>query len=219
MADATTTSATNIESRNRRIVSSRPRRLRREGAHQVARAVRPAVPRVDRQTPRSSGATAAGGAALVQEVGQGARLERARTPSGSSAGRRTSPTTASTARSSRAAATRPRSSGKASPRRPAAATGGDGPPHHLQAAARRRLPLRQRPEEARREEGRPRHDLHADGPRGRRRDARLRAHRRGALGDLRRVLAARRSPTASRTPSRTSSSPPTAASAAGRSCR
>ena len=39
------------------------------------------------------------------------------------------------------------------------------------------------------QEGRPRHDLHADDPGGRGRDARLRAHRRGALGRVRRLLA------------------------------
>ena len=154
-----------------------------------------------------------GGAALVQAVGQGAGLEARRTRSGSSAARRTSRTTASTGRSSSAAATRSRSSGKASPRAadPAAA---DDPQDHLPAAPRRRLPLRQRPEEARREQRRPRHHLHADGPRGRRRHARLRADRRAALGHLRRLLAARRSSTASRTPRATSSSPPTAAAAA-----
>ena len=40
-----------------------------------------------------------------------------------------------------------------------------------------------------RQEGRPRHHLHADDPGGGIRDAGLRAHRRRALGDLRRVLA------------------------------
>ena len=40
-----------------------------------------------------------------------------------------------------------------------------------------------------RQEGRPRHHLHADDPRGGRRDARLRAHRRGPFGGLRRLLA------------------------------
>ena len=39
------------------------------------------------------------------------------------------------------------------------------------------------------QEGRPRHDLHADDPGGRLRDARLRAHRRDPFGDLRRLLA------------------------------
>ena len=51
------------------------------------------------------------------------------------------------------------------------------------------LQVRQRPEDAGRQERRPRHHLHADDPRGGLRDARLRAHRRGSLGDLRRLLA------------------------------
>ena len=60
---------------------------------------------------------------------------------------------------------------------------------HLSAAARARLQVRQRAEGARRQEGRPRHDLPADDPRGGLRDARLRAHRRGAFGRVRRLLA------------------------------
>ena len=60
---------------------------------------------------------------------------------------------------------------------------------HLPRAARRGLPLRQRAEGARRQEGRPRHHLPADDPRGRRRHAGLRAHRRDPLGRLRRLLA------------------------------
>ena len=60
---------------------------------------------------------------------------------------------------------------------------------HLQAAARRGLPLRQRAESARRQEGRPRHHLHADDSGGGDRHARLRAHRRHALGGVRRLLA------------------------------
>ena len=63
------------------------------------------------------------------------------------------------------------------------------PPHHLCRAAPRGLPLRQCAEGARREERRPRHDLPADDPGSGLRDARLRAHRRGAFGDLRRLLA------------------------------
>ncbi len=57
---------------------------------------------------------------------------------------------------------------------------------------------------ARRREGRPRHDLHADDSRGRRRDARVRAHRRGALGGLRRLLARGAAKGASRTATRAS---------------
>ena len=81
------------------------------------------------------------------------------------------------------------------------------------------VPLRQRAEGARRQEGRPRHDLHADDPRGRLRDARLRAHRRGPFGRLRRLLAglARRPHRGLR--SRRSSSPPTRACAAAARCR
>ena len=51
------------------------------------------------------------------------------------------------------------------------------------------LPLRQCAARARRQERRSRHHLHADDPGSRDRDARLRAHRRGAFGRLRRLLA------------------------------
>ena len=61
---------------------------------------------------------------------------------------------------------------------------------HLQAAARTHLPAGQRPEVARRQEGRPRRHLHVDEHRGRGRDAGLRAHRRHPLGGLRRLLGA-----------------------------
>ena len=60
---------------------------------------------------------------------------------------------------------------------------------HLQGAARGSLQVRQRAEVARRQEGRPRHHLHADDPGSRLRDARLRAHRRGPFGGVRRLLA------------------------------
>ena len=60
---------------------------------------------------------------------------------------------------------------------------------HLSRAARACLPPRQRPEGARRQEGRPRHDLHADDPGGGLRDARLRPDRRRPLRRLRRLLA------------------------------
>ncbi len=60
---------------------------------------------------------------------------------------------------------------------------------HLQATARRGLPLRQRAEGARRQEGRPRHHLHADDPGSGDRHARLHAHRRRAFGGVRRLLA------------------------------
>ena len=51
----------------------------------------------------------------------------------------------------------------------------------------RGLPVRQRPEVARRQEGRPRRDLPAADPRAGDRDARLRAHRRGPHRRLRRL--------------------------------
>ena len=82
-----------------------------------------------------------------------------------------------------------------------------------------RLPLRQRAEGARHQEGRPRRHLHADVDRGRRRDAGLRAHRRDALGGVRRLLGASRCRSASSTPARSPSSPPTSRCAAARRCR
>ena len=56
-------------------------------------------------------------------------------------------------------------------------------------AARRRAALRQRAQGPRHRGRRRRRDLPADDPRGRRRDARLRAHRRGPQRRLRRLLA------------------------------
>ncbi len=63
--------------------------------------------------------------------------------------------------------------------------------HHLRAIGRGGRPLRQCAEGARRQEGRPRHDLSADDPRSGLRDARLRAHRRDPLHRVRRLLARR----------------------------
>ena len=63
-------------------------------------------------------------------------------------------------------------------------------PRHLQRPAGAHLPPRQCAEGARRQEGRPRRHLHVDVGRGRGRDAGLRAHRRDALGRLRRLLGA-----------------------------
>ena len=60
---------------------------------------------------------------------------------------------------------------------------------HLSRAARACLPPRQRAEGQGRQERRPRHDLHADDPRGGLCDARLRADRRDPFGRLRRLLA------------------------------
>jgi acetyl-CoA synthetase len=71
--------------------------------------------------------------------------------------------------------------------------------HHLSRAARRGLPLRQCAEGAGRQEGRPRHHLPADDPRGGLRHAGLRPHRRGPFGGVRRLLAGFSSPAASRT--------------------
>ena len=58
----------------------------------------------------------------------------------------------------------------------------------VQAGARRGVARGERAQVARREEGRPRHPLHADGAPPPDRDARVRAHRRGPLGRLRRLL-------------------------------
>ena len=61
--------------------------------------------------------------------------------------------------------------------------------HHLSRAARRGLQVRQYPAQPQRQEGRPRHHLPADDPRGGLRHARLRAHRRDPFGRVRRLLA------------------------------
>ena len=124
----------------------------------------------------------------------------------------TSPTIASTAICP-SAPTRPRSSGKATIPTESQA-------HHLRASS---------PSEvghfanvlkcARRQEGRPRHDLSADDPRGGLRDARLRADRRDPFDRVRRLLARRaRRPHRGREVAR-SSSPPTRACAAAARCR
>ena len=62
------------------------------------------------------------------------------------------------------------------------------PRHHLRRDARRGEQVRQRAQGPRRRQGRPGHDLHADDPRGCRRDARLCPHRRTAPRRVRRVL-------------------------------
>ena len=59
---------------------------------------------------------------------------------------------------------------------------------HLRGPARDDAAVRERAQGPRRRARRPRRDLHADGPRGARRDARLRPHRRAPLGRLRRLL-------------------------------
>ncbi len=65
---------------------------------------------------------------------------------------------------------------------------GRGAAADLRGAAEGGLPLRQRPQGPRREEGRPRRDLHADDPGGGGRDARLHAHRRHPQRRLRWLL-------------------------------
>ena len=72
---------------------------------------------------------------------------------------------------------------------------------------------------ARRQEGRPRHHLHADDSRGGLRDARLRAHRRDPFRGVRRLLAGFARRPHRGLPSRRSSSPPTKACAAAARCR
>ena len=99
---------------------------------------------------------------------------------------------------------------------------GDDPTHgredHLSPAARAGVQVRQRAEGQRRQEGRPRHHLPADDPRGGLRHARLRPHRRGAFGGVRRLLARQPRRAHRRLPTPSSSSRPTrACAAAGRS--
>ena len=62
--------------------------------------------------------------------------------------------------------------------------------HHLSRAASARLPTRERAEESRRQKRRSRLHLHADDPRSRVRDARVRADRRDSLGRVRRLFPA-----------------------------
>ena len=76
-------------------------------------------------------------------------------------------------------ATRPRSSGRASRARRARS--------RTSSSTARSVAVRGGAARARRREGRPRRDLHGHGARGRRRDARVRAHRRDAHGRLRRL--------------------------------
>ena len=62
--------------------------------------------------------------------------------------------------------------------------------HQLSRTACARVPARQRLAQPRRAQGRPHHHLPADDPGRGRGDARLRAHRRGAFGGVRRLRAA-----------------------------
>ena len=101
------------------------------------------------------------------------------------------PTTASTATSRRAAATRSPTTGRASP------TGERRDDHLRRAPAGGRRAARTRCKRARGDEGHAGRDLHGDGPRAARRDARLRAARRAAHRRLRRLLGRRRSPAGS----------------------
>ena len=76
-------------------------------------------------------------------------------------------------------------------------------PHdHLRRAARRGAAVRQRAEESRSRQGRPGQHLHADDPRGRGRDARLRPHRRRRTASCSAASRRRRSPIGSTTPRR-----------------
>ena len=61
------------------------------------------------------------------------------------------------------------------------------PPRDLRRTARAGLPHGERAARARHRQGRPGRDLHGHGARAGRGDAGLRAHRRGALGDFRRL--------------------------------
>ena len=69
--------------------------------------------------------------------------------------------------------------------------------HQLPRAARARLPLRECAQGARRQKGRPRHDLSADDSGNRRRDAGLRAHRGDPLDRIRAAFPPKRSAAAS----------------------
>ncbi len=118
-------------------------------------------------------------------------------------------TTASTATSRPATATRSPSTGRAS-----RATAARSP---TPTCTGRGQPGGQRPAPSpRRAPGRPGRDLHADDPRGGRRDAGLRPHRRRPLAWSSAASPPTRSPAASRTRRPRSSSPPTAATGAAR---
>ena len=85
---------------------------------------------------------------------------------------------------------------------------------HLQGALPRGLQVRERAEGARHQDRRPRARLHADVDPGGGRDAGVRAHRRHALGGVRRLLGEEHPGARSSTPARSPSSPPTGSSAA-----
>ena len=184
--------------------------VRREGAHQAPPSTTGSGEWAD-DDPEGFWAEQAEVAALVQDVGQGARVERAaRQVVRRRQDQRQLQLPRPPPRPGRAR-TRPPSSGRASRATRRVLT--------YQDLHREVCKFANVLEEARHQDGRPRHDLHADGPRGGHRHARLRPHRGDALGHLRRLLAPRPSPTATTTPRRSSSSPPTAAGGAARSCR
>ena len=150
-------------------------------------------------------------AELVQAVGQGARVERA----------------------ARQVVRRRQAQRQRQLPRPAPATGrgatrpaiiwegepGDSRVLTYQDAAPRSLQVRQRPEGAGHQAGRPRHHLHADGP-GSWRSRCWPAPASGRRTPSSSAASARKpSPTATTTPRPSSSSPPTAAGGAARSCR
>ena len=123
----------------------------------------------------------------------------------------TSRKTAWTATSTARAATSPPSSGRANPATQRTLT--------YARTARGGVPIRQRAQGARRRRGRPRAALPAAGARGGRGHAGVRAHRRGAFGGVRRVQRGVDQGPARRQRRADSSSPPTAAGGAARSCR
>ena len=132
-----------------------------------------------------------------------------RSRSGSTTASSTSPTTASTGTSRPATATASRCSGRASRATARRVTYAE-----LTDEVKRLANVLEGPRHRR---GRPRRDLHADDPRGDRRDARGRPHRRDPLGRVRRVLRRQPARPHRRRRARSSSSPPTAATARARS--
>ena len=200
---------TNITSVLKETRLSRRRRSSPQGANVTRRRVRAARGVGQATTPRASGPSRRS-AALVQAVDAGARLERAA---------RQVVRRRQDQRQLQLPRPPPRRAAQEQGRHHLGRRAGRQPRADLSATAPRGLQVRQRAEEARHQEGRPRHHLHADDAGAGDRHARLRPHRRDALGRLRRLLAPRRSPTATTTPRRSWSSPPTAAGGAARSCR
>ena len=120
-------------------------------------------------------------AGLAQAVHEGARrIATRRSTSGSRTASSTSRTTASTATSRTATRTRSRSSSRPTTARSRKVT--------YRELYQRVCRLANGLKSLGMQEGRPRHHLHADVDRRRRRDAGVRAHRRDALGGVRRLL-------------------------------